>query len=282
MSDALEALSAELADLTDDFIGGHVVLPLELFERIRAALSPQREEVLVSANQLEDRLSDWIIDARKHVSRCLVEIGPVNANTPEDIKAGRVAAYQYGYQVGRESALVDAIYIIYPVFQGKSLPEDWKGAISAQGSGNGLSGLPQGYAAPPHSLPSWSECAIRVDNSNFIDKRVAEGGYGAEDDALLASELHRFIYEYADADPFRNGWFMHRLEKLVNELRLDRAPKGFGEVDPTIKPKQDRVDALILQLRNAGKPYPKTSGGLCLTHERLDAVIASCEKALGS
>ena len=39
--------------------------------------------------------------------------------------------------------------------------------------------------APPNSLPTWSECALRVDNSEFIAKRVAEGGYGPEPDSLL-------------------------------------------------------------------------------------------------
>lgn len=73
--------------------------------------------------------------------------------------------------------------------------------------------------APTNSLPDWDECALRVANSDFIAKRVAEGGYGAEPDSKLATQLHRFIYEYDDADPFRSSWFLHRLELLVNELR---------------------------------------------------------------
>lgn len=72
-------------------------------------------------------------------------------------------------------------------------------------------------AAPPHSLPNWSECAMRVDNSNFFEKSVAEGGYGPEWDSKLASELHRFIYEYDDADPYRSAWFLHRLELVLKE-----------------------------------------------------------------
>lgn len=71
--------------------------------------------------------------------------------------------------------------------------------------------------APPNSLPTWSECAMRVENSDFIAKRVAEGGYGAESDSLLASALHRFIYEYDDANPYRSAWFMHRLEIVLQE-----------------------------------------------------------------
>ncbi len=54
--------------------------------------------------------------------------------------------------------------------------------------------------ALPNSLPNWSECALRVKNSEFIAKRVTEGGYGADPDSKLANELHRFIYEYDDAD----------------------------------------------------------------------------------
>lgn len=71
--------------------------------------------------------------------------------------------------------------------------------------------------APPNNLPTWDECAIRVDNSDFITRRVADGGYGPDADTLLATELHRFIYEYDDADPYRSAWFMHRLELMLAE-----------------------------------------------------------------
>lgn len=76
-------------------------------------------------------------------------------------------------------------------------------------------------AAPPNSLPDWDECAMRVANSDFIAKRVAEGGDGPERDSKLATELHRFIYEYDDADPYRSTWFLHRLEKLINEIKTN-------------------------------------------------------------
>jgi hypothetical protein len=75
--------------------------------------------------------------------------------------------------------------------------------------------------APPNSLPSWDECALRVSNSDFIAKRVAEGGYGADEDSLLAKELHRFINEYDDADPYRSAWFLHRLELLLEETKKE-------------------------------------------------------------
>ena len=63
--------------------------------------------------------------------------------------------------------------------------------------------------APKNSLPSWEECQLRVINSN--------GGYGADGDSKLATELHKFIYEYDDADNERSEWFFHRLEKLIIE-----------------------------------------------------------------
>jgi len=75
--------------------------------------------------------------------------------------------------------------------------------------------------APPNNLPTWAECALRVDNSDFIVKRVAEGGYGPEHDSLLATELHRFIYEYDDADPYRSAWFLHRLELVIEEAKRE-------------------------------------------------------------
>ena len=50
--------------------------------------------------------------------------------------------------------------------------------------------------APPNSLPSWAECALRVSNSDFIAERVAEGGYGPDRYSLLATQLHRFIHAY--------------------------------------------------------------------------------------
>lgn len=73
--------------------------------------------------------------------------------------------------------------------------------------------------APPNNLPTWTECALRVANSDFIAKRIAEGGHGPEADSKLATELHRFIYEYDDADPYRSAWFLHRLELVLAEAR---------------------------------------------------------------
>ena len=76
--------------------------------------------------------------------------------------------------------------------------------------------------APSNKLPTWGECALRVENSDFIVKRMADGGYGPDHDSLLANELHRFIYEYDDSDPFRSAWFLHRLELVLEEVRMER------------------------------------------------------------
>jgi len=92
---------------------------------------------------------------------------------------------------------------------------------------------PQGDAeleqAPCNSLPSYDECKLRVENSDFIAKHIAEGGYGAEPDSLLANQLHRFIYEYDDADPYRSAWFLHRLELLINEVKATTAAHGVPD-----------------------------------------------------
>lgn len=113
---------------------------------------------------------------------------------------------------------------------------------------------PSHEAAPPNGLPTWDECATRVENSDFIAKRIAEGGYGAEPDSLLATELHRFIYEYDDADPYRSAWFLHRLERLLNETRAasPSAPQtgdtkdgdGVAAVDPVRAALQEMVDMM--------------------------------------
>lgn len=117
--------------------------------------------------------------------------------------------------------------------------------------------------APPHNLPTWDECALRVRNSDYIAKRVAEGGYGPETDSMVANDLHRFIYEYDDADPFKSGWFMHRLERALAqpaaqsqaEARLLEALRDLCDADanPTDDPSADslRWAAYIAEARAA-------------------------------
>lgn len=103
---------------------------------------------------------------------------------------------------------------------------------ASQGSGDGTEGDIEREPAPKHGLPDHAECALRVSNSDFIEKRVAEGGYGPEPDSLLASDLHRFIYEYDDADPYRSSWFMHRLELVVQEVRA----AAIAALSPPVTP----------------------------------------------
>lgn len=75
--------------------------------------------------------------------------------------------------------------------------------------------------APGNNLPDWSECALRVDNSEYIEKRISEGGYGFEEDGYYANELHKFIHEYDDSDPYKSAWFLHRLEKLIEFVKSE-------------------------------------------------------------
>ena len=91
--------------------------------------------------------------------------------------------------------------------------------------------------APPNSLPNWSECSLRVGNSKYLEERKDSGGYGPEYDSKTATELHRFIYEYDDADRYRSAWFMHRLERLIEEVRADTlatlsSAKSAGAQEP--------------------------------------------------
>jgi hypothetical protein len=72
--------------------------------------------------------------------------------------------------------------------------------------------------APSNSLPSYKECRLRVENTKYVEERIKAGGFGFDDDGLYASQLHKFIYEYDDADPYKSAWFLHRLELLINEI----------------------------------------------------------------
>lgn len=88
-------------------------------------------------------------------------------------------------------------------------------------------------AAPPNNLPSWAECELRVHNSKFFAKQKAEGGHGPEHDAKLATQLHRFIHEYDDDDPYRSAWFLHRLELLIDE-----AKSAALSASPVVQPRE--------------------------------------------
>ncbi len=90
--------------------------------------------------------------------------------------------------------------------------------------------------APSNSLPSYAECVLRVENTKHVEERIKAGGFGFEDDGLYASQLHKFIYEYDDFDPYRSAWFLHRLELLINEITSANA---------TPQPVVDVFDSLI-------------------------------------
>lgn len=79
---------------------------------------------------------------------------------------------------------------------------------------------------PTNKLPSWNECMIRVDNEKYLnDNNLENDDYYC--DALLPNELHRFIYEYDDADPVRSAWFLHRLDKLIDFIKLEERENSF-------------------------------------------------------
>jgi hypothetical protein len=71
---------------------------------------------------------------------------------------------------------------------------------------------------PSNNLPDWKECSLRVGNSKYAEE---ERGGEFSDGAPYANELHRFIYEYDDSDPYRSAWFLHRLEKLIEFVKSD-------------------------------------------------------------
>lgn len=81
--------------------------------------------------------------------------------------------------------------------------------------------------APANNLPDYGECERLVENSAFR-ARAAAGLEGAVLTTLGQSpeptELHRFIHEYDDADRYRSAWFLHRLEKVVNEAAALTSP----------------------------------------------------------
>jgi len=76
--------------------------------------------------------------------------------------------------------------------------------------------------APESSLPDWSECNRIIENHEFR-QRAAAGLEGQVFDLPPTtpepSALHRFIYEYDDADSHRSAWFLYRLEQVINEVR---------------------------------------------------------------
>lgn len=75
--------------------------------------------------------------------------------------------------------------------------------------------------APSNNLPDWNECSLRVSNTEYVEKRIADGGLGFEEPGLYANEIHKFIYEYDDSNPYKSAWFLHRLEKLIEFVKSE-------------------------------------------------------------
>jgi len=56
-------------------------------------------------------LEEWAAQNVTRSESIIAGIGPVSANTPEDAEAGRIPAYQLGYQVGYRNAVTDAVAV---------------------------------------------------------------------------------------------------------------------------------------------------------------------------
>ena len=88
--------------------------------------------------------------------------------------------------------------------------------------------------APENSLPTWSECDLIIQNDDFR-KRAEAGLEGQVLDTPrttpVPTELHRFIHEYDDADPYRSAWFLHRLECVLKEAATPQQRTWVGLTD---------------------------------------------------
>lgn len=135
----------------------------------------------------------------------------------------RVAA---GKEAGCEGSLCDGMAWLYGRIADLEKP-----------AGDGGVNATRREEAPAHNLPDWAECSLRVANSKFIAKRVADGGYGSEYEDMLASELHRFIYEYDDADSYRSAWFLHRLELTLQEAKQEAIAALRANAEPVVAAK---------------------------------------------
>lgn len=90
--------------------------------------------------------------------------------------------------------------------------------------------------APSHSLPDWSECNLRVGNSEWLKDNDRE----PEHDSLTANPLHEFIYEYDDSDAYKSAWFLHRLEKLIGFIKSEQVPTS--EVAKLVEALEEMID----------------------------------------
>jgi hypothetical protein len=132
----------------------------------------------------------------------------------------------------------------------------------------------QAEQAPANSLPTWGECNLIIENHEFRIRAEA-GLEGAVLDTPpttpVPTELHRFIYEYDDADECRSAWFMHRLEKLLEETAL--AARQAPSVEQEIAAMSKEIDRQIEGLTDFSDSSvdPTT---LALANEAVKAVAA--------
>lgn len=97
--------------------------------------------------------------------------------------------------------------------------------------------------ATKNSLPTFKECRRIITNHEFRERAKA----GLEGQVLdlprttpIPTALHKFIYEYDDADPYRSAWFLHRLECVLKE-----------STTPQRKPLTEQEIGAILEDTNA-------------------------------
>lgn len=64
-------------------------------------------------------------------------------------------------------------------------------------------------------LPTWLECSEIMDEE-INPQDVEFPRYG------VPTQLHKFIYEYDDADPVRSDIFMNMLKLLIEEIKTGR------------------------------------------------------------
>lgn len=123
--------------------------------------------------------------------------------------------------------------------------------------------------APSHSLPNWSECNLRVGNSEWLKDNDRK----PEHDSLTANPLHEFIYEYDDSDAYKSAWFLHRLEKLIGFIKSEQVPapevaklaEALEEARLTLEVMQGRGSSVGLTLAiidRALAAYRKQGGDL--------------------
>lgn len=78
--------------------------------------------------------------------------------------------------------------------------------------------------APKNSLPSYKECRMRVENLDYLKENDLEDD-DYYDNSLLPNPIHEYIYEYSAVDEYKNRWWLHRLEKLIDFVRADEREK---------------------------------------------------------